>query len=83
MTSNAPDTMYLDLLKGYQNTLSRFAGPTEIFVSGDTLQLADYSRTDWEWSMFDPEAKKKRHETIFPEERKKAFELGRELVKRD
>ena len=37
MTSNAPDTAYLNLLKNYQQTLSRFVGPTEVLVSGDTL----------------------------------------------
>ena len=81
MTSNAPDTNYLEMLKGYQQTLSRFVGPTEVMVSGDTLQLKDYSRTDWPWSIFDPEAKKQRHETVFPEERRKAFEMGAALLK--
>ena len=80
MTSNAPDTMYRDLLQGYQQTLSSFVGPTEVLVSGDTLQLKDYSKTDWPWSMFDPDSKQKRHDTVFPEECKKAFELGASLV---
>lgn len=82
MTSNAQDTMYQHLLRDYQHILSRFVGPTEIFVSGDTLQLQDYGRTDWEWSMFDPEAKRKRHETVFPEDCRKAFELGAALAGR-
>ena len=76
MTSNAPDTMYSGLLSNYQQTLSRFVGPTEILVCGDTLQLKDYDTTDWPWTMFDPEAKKKRHETVFPEECKKAYASG-------
>ncbi len=80
MTSNAPDTMYLSMLQGYQNTLSRFVGPTELFVSGNTLQLRDYSKTDWPWTLFDSEAKKLRHETVFPEECKKAFEMGAKLA---
>ena len=80
MTSNAPDTMYANLLQGYQQTLSRFVGPTEILVSGNTLQLKDYSKTDWPWSMFDPETKKLRHETVFPQECKKAYEMGAALV---
>jgi NAD(P)H-dependent FMN reductase len=82
MTSNAPDTMYTKLLEGYRQTLDRFVGPAEVFVSGDTLQLDDYSKTDWEWSMFDPEAKKLRHETVFPEECRAAFEKGMELAQR-
>ncbi len=80
MTSNAPDQMYADLLKGYQQTLSAFVGPTKVLVSGDTLQLKDYGKTDWPWSMFSPEAKITRHETVFPEEMKKAFALGAEMI---
>ena len=75
MTSNAPDGAYQPLLRNYQQTLSRFVGPTEVFVSGDTLQLKDYSQTDWPW-YFDAEAKQKRHETVFPQECRKAFERG-------
>ena len=81
MTSNAPDTMYLNLLQNYQQTLSRFVGPTEILVSGDTLQLRDYSKLDWEWSIFDPASKKLRHETVFPQECQKAFEMGASLAR--
>ena len=80
MTSNAPDTMYQGLLRNYQQTLSHFVGPTEVLVSGDTLQLKDYSKTDWEWSLFDPEAKRRRHETVFPAECRKAYEMGKALV---
>ncbi|MCR5447893.1 MAG: flavodoxin family protein [Solobacterium sp.] len=82
MTSNAPDTMYLNLLNNYKASLSRFVGPTELFVSGNTLQLKDYSKTDWEWTMFDPKAKQERHDTVFPEECRKAYALGEALVSR-
>ena len=81
MTSNAPDTMYQGLLGNYQATLSRFVGPTELLISGDTLQLKDYSKTDWPWTLFDPEAKYRRHDTVFPEECNKAFEMGAALVR--
>ena len=81
MTSNAPDPMYQNLLQGYQQTLSSFVGPTEVFVSGDTLQLKDYSKTDWQWSMFDPDSKQKRHDTIFPEDCRKVFEIGAKLLR--
>ena len=80
MTSNAPDTAYNALLQNYKQALSVFVGPTEVFVSGNTLQLKDYGKTDWQWTMFDPEAKKKRHEEVFPQECKKAFELGAALA---
>ena len=80
MTSNAPEGAYQQLLAGYQQTLNFLVGPTKVFVSGNTLQLKDYSKTDWPWTLFDPEAKKVRHETVFPEECKKAFELGKMMA---
>jgi hypothetical protein len=80
MTSNAPDMSYVDLLRDYQQTMNRFVGPTEVLVCGDTRQLKDYSKTDWEWSMFDPEAKQKRHETVFPEKCREAFALGASMA---
>ena len=82
MTSNAPDTMYRGLIGDYRQTLNRFVGPTEVFVSGNTLQLKDYGKTDWEWTMFDPAAKMKRHENVFPKERQKVFEMGAALAVR-
>ena len=82
MTSNAPDTMYRPMMENYQQVLSNFVGPTELLISGDTLQLKDYSKTDWEWSLFDPDAKKARHETVFPQECQKAFEMGAALARK-
>ena len=80
MTSNAPEGMYAQLLENYRRTLSGFVGPTEVLVAGDTLQLKDYSKTDWPWTLFDPEKKQARHDTVFPEECKRAFALGGELA---
>ena len=82
MTSNAKEGTYTELLNAYKNMLSRFVGPTEVLVAGDTLQLRDYDRTDWPWSIFDPESKKQRHETVFPQECARAFELGSEMASR-
>ncbi len=79
MTSNAPDTTYTALLENYQSVLSNFIGPTEIFVSGDTLQIEDYSKTDWPW-FFNPEEKYERHEKIFPKEKQTVYQKGKELV---
>ena len=83
MTSNAseafyPQIGYDEMLKKYQNTLGTFVGPTNILISSDTLQVKDYSR--YNWTMFNPEAKKERHETVFPEDKKKAFALGAQMV---
>lgn len=80
MTSNAPDEMYVNMMRNYQQVISRFVGPTEIFVSGDTMQLRDYSKTDWQWTLFDPLHKQLRHQTVFPEHCKQVFEMGKQLV---
>ena len=83
MTSNAseafyPQIGYDEMLRKYQNSLETFVGPTKILISSDTLQVKDYSR--YNWTMFNPEAKKERHETVFPEDKKKAFTLGAQMV---
>lgn len=84
MTSNCSEEFYSQIgydkmLENYKNTLSGMVGPTKVMVSGDTLQVNDYSK--YNWTMFDPEAKKVRHDTVFPKEMEKAFLLGTEMVK--
>ncbi len=84
MTSNCSEEFYSQIgydkmLENYKNTLSGMVGPTKIMVCGDTLQVSDYSK--YNWTMFDPEAKKTRHDTVFPTEKEKAFSLGAEMVK--
>ena len=83
MTSNSPKAMYAIgdqamMINRYKGTLSGMVGPTKVMIAGDTLQVSDYSRYDW--TMFDPAAKQKRREEVFPKEKEKAFELGRTLV---
>lgn len=80
MTSNAPDTTFVKLVDNYKNTFERFIGPTKTLISGNTLQLRDYSILDWEWNLFDIEEKKKRHADIFPKECDEAFRLGAEMI---
>ena len=84
MTSNASEDFYAqicydEMLKRYQGTLGTFVGPTKLLISSDTLQVRDYSR--YNWTMFNPDAKKERHETVFPEDKKKAFDLGVQMVR--
>jgi len=83
MTSNCSEEHYDKvgydtLLEKYKKTLGGMVGPTKVMVCGDTLQVNDYSKYDW--TMFNPEAKKERHDKVFPETRKKAFSLGAEMV---
>lgn len=84
MTSNCSEDYYSQIgydkmLEGYQKTLNGMVGPTKVMVCGDTLQVSDYSKYDW--TMFDPEAKKTRHEEVFPDDMKKAFALGAGMVR--
>jgi len=69
---------YDTLLENYKNTLSTFVGPTEVFICGNTLQVKDYSR--FQWTMFDPEEKKKHHDETFADYLERAKEAGRKLV---
>lgn len=80
MTSNAPDTTTMPIVEGYKGVFERFIGPTKTFVSGNTLQLKDYDKTDWKWTLFNVEDKKKRHEEVFPEEIKQFSSLALELL---
>ena len=84
MTSNASEDFYAQIgydqmLQRYQGSFNTFVGPTKILISSDTLQVKDYSR--YNWTMFDPEHKKERHETVFREDKKKAFTLGEQIVR--
>ena len=83
MTSNAaeefyPQIGYDQMLARYRDTLTGLVGPTKLMISGDTLQVKDYEKYDW--TMFDPAAKRARHEAVFPAEREKAFSLGAQMA---
>lgn len=79
MTSNASDTAYSDILENYRQVLSKFIGPTKVFVCGETLQVKDYSKFDW--TFFDAAQRIERREKVFPEELRKAYELGASLIR--
>lgn len=84
VTSNSPAESYegdgdnAPMLARYKSSLSNFVGKTRTLVCGDTLQVKDYSRFDW--TLFDPAQKKRRHEDVFPSERKKAYRLGEQMA---
>ncbi|AGC68841.1 NADPH-dependent FMN reductase RutF [Thermoclostridium stercorarium subsp. stercorarium DSM 8532] len=82
-TSNCDESYYdkigyTVMLDRYKQTLERFVGPTKVMICGNTLQVDDYSKYDW--TVFDPEEKKSRHEKVFPLKLKEAYELGASLV---
>ncbi|MBE5776921.1 MAG: flavodoxin family protein [Clostridiales bacterium] len=78
LTSGAPEGCYADLLKRYRENLEAFVGPTQTLVAADTLQVSHYDR--YGWTMFDPDKKKERRETVFPQERQAAFALGQAML---
>lgn len=83
MTSNAPEEMYAPefygrVVSNYQQSLTTFIGPTKVLISANTLQVNDYDKYDW--TMFDVEAKRARHETVFQKEKQEAFSLSAEMV---
>jgi multimeric flavodoxin WrbA len=57
-----------------EDIMRRVFGHCEWLSATDTLQFEDYSK--YVSSLFDPVSKKRRHETVFPEVRKKAFDMG-------
>lgn len=78
LTSGAPEGCYDDLVKRYRENLEVFVGPTQTLVSADTLQVNNYDR--YNWTMFNPDKKKERRDTVFPQERQAAFALGADML---
>ncbi|WP_306423190.1 flavodoxin family protein [Desulforhabdus sp. TSK] len=81
-TMNIPEEMVpkMSLERVFQFNaflLEMIFGPCESLMSFDTLQFEDYSK--YEAGMFDAAAKRKRHEEVFPEDCRKAFDLGAKL----
>ena len=86
MTTNAPEFTYgpngyLQMLERYQNMLGTFVGPTKVLTSSETLQVSDYSK--YNWTIFDPVSRKQRHETVFPQDKEKVFNLGSQMTAGD
>lgn len=69
---------YQQNLQGMESFIDHILGDIRIMNACDMLHTDDYSIM--EASAFDIEAKQRRHEEIFPLERRKAFELGKSLV---
>ena len=85
MTSNAPEEYYgpigyKKMLNGYKKSLETIVGKTKLMIAGNTLQVSNYDRYDW--TMFDPKVKQEHHEKVFPDECRKAHDLGARMVRR-
>lgn len=53
-------------------------GDTKTLIVGETMQVKNYDR--YNWDLFDGEARRKRHEDVFPHELEHAFQLGSEMA---
>ena len=81
-TMNCPESMfpqvgYRELFQRYENWMKLYFGHCETLLATDTMQVKDYSR--YHLGLWDAEAKRQRHETVFPEDCRKAYELGKRL----
>jgi len=70
---------YGTFVDAHEQLLARMFGHAESLYSFETLQFEDYDKVVF--SYFDPEERKERRKTIFPQDCKRAFELGARLVK--
>jgi multimeric flavodoxin WrbA len=78
-TMNVPEEMiqpmgYEWLFNRTKMMLEKHFGPCEVLLSTNTLHYSDYDL--FESEIFDKETKYKRHAEVFPEDCKRAFELG-------
>ena len=67
--------VHLDVNKNY---LTRYFGSCETLCCYETLQFEDYDKVVFEY--FDPKVRQERRRTIFPDDCRKAFELGARLT---
>ena len=75
--SQFEDFGYTPLFQRYENWMKLYFGHCETLLATDTMQVKDYSR--YHLGCWDGEAKRLRHETVFPEDCRKAYELGKRL----
>lgn len=82
-TMNVPESMmqeynYAVHMGANENYLARIFGECETLCCNETVQFDDYGK--YVFNYFDPEQRKQRHSVLFPENCRKAFELGQRLV---
>lgn len=83
LTMNCPEqfveTVHYDvLIETHAQILGILQGRTEVLTSHETWQFTDYSTMNA--AMFDVEAKAKRRAEVFPEDCRKAFDMGARLA---
>jgi multimeric flavodoxin WrbA len=69
---------YGTLIGANEQMLARMFGHAESLFANETLQFEDYDKVVF--SYFDPEERKERRKTVFPQDCRRAFELGVRFV---
>lgn len=69
---------YDALFQRYESWMTNFFGSVSALLCTETLQVKDYSR--YHLGAFDGESRRQRRETVFPEDCRKAFDLGVRLA---
>lgn len=82
-TMNCPESLFVEvgydkLFQRYDGWMKLYFGHCETLLATDTLQVKDYSR--YHLAGFDAAAKQLRHDTVFPQNCHKAYELGVKLA---
>ena len=82
-TMNCPESRFAEigydkLFQRYEAWMKLYFGSCETLLSADTLQANDYAR--YHLGMFDAEAKQRRRDTVFPQDCRKAYEIGARLA---
>ena len=79
-TMNCPDEHFYDsLIAGHKGTFESFFGETKVVCATETLQFDNYDL--YVGDMFDVPRRQEKHEKVFPEDCRRAFLMGEELVK--
>jgi multimeric flavodoxin WrbA len=81
-TMNAPEGVlesngYLARFEFYENLFTRIFGSARTILSTETWQTEDYGK--YGMTMFDEGARRNRREEVFPGDRQRAFDLGKEF----
>lgn len=71
---------YAQILEYFERCIGRFFEKPERLLVYDTMQFNDYSK--YKSDLYDVDAKKKRHEEIFPQDCQKAYEMGKRQVEK-
>ncbi len=83
-TMNASESMsdkygITDKFESYDMTLRQYFGSAVHMVSAETLQVTDYGK--YHMAAFDEAERKERREKVFPDDCRKAYELGKSIAK--